>query len=84
MHVTNIDCRGGQAALRTAGGPVTIDSLDGNCVIESQGGNVQASCTWHGQLPGWFVLWAAKNAAQAMCRVAAGFRCWLPRIWPAG
>lgn len=41
VHITNIDCRGGQAALRTAGGPVTIDSLDGNCVIESQGGNVQ-------------------------------------------
>lgn len=43
MHITNIDCRGGEAALRTAGGPVSIDSLDGNCAIESQGGDVQAS-----------------------------------------
>ena len=43
VHITNIDCRGGEAALRTAGGPVSIDSLDGNYAIESQGGDVQAS-----------------------------------------
>lgn len=42
VHITNIDCRGGEAALRSAGGAVTVDSLDGNCAIESQGGNVQA------------------------------------------
>lgn len=42
MHITNIDCRGGEAALRSAGGAITIDSLDGNCAIESQGGSVQA------------------------------------------
>lgn len=60
MHITNIDCRGGQAALRTAGGQVSIDSLDGNCVIESQGGNVQASCLF-------LLSWTASGRVCSVC-----------------
>lgn len=41
IHVTNIDCRGGVAALRSSGGRVAVDSLDGNLSIHSDGGNVQ-------------------------------------------
>lgn len=42
MHVTNMDCREGRATMRSAGGAVTIDSLDGSCHIDSEGGDVQA------------------------------------------
>lgn len=41
IHVTNMDCRGGVAALRSGGGRVSVDSLDGNLSIHSDGGNVQ-------------------------------------------
>ncbi|KAL4443326.1 hypothetical protein ABPG75_011063 [Micractinium tetrahymenae] len=41
IHVTNMDCRGGVAALASSGGRVVVDSLDGNLSIHSGGGDVQ-------------------------------------------
>lgn len=41
MHVTNMDCRNAVATLRSGGGAVAVDSLDGNLAIDSGGGAVQ-------------------------------------------
>ena len=59
-----MDCRGGSATLRSCGGAVAVDSLDGNLQVDSGGGAVQASwdCV---RLLGLGVRWRAAEVAGA-------------------